>query len=84
MIGVSADTQETADRFRESLDLAFPVVGDHSGDILRAYGVRWPLIGLARSVTYVVGRDRKIRSAYESQRKVDEHVAQACAVVGVR
>jgi len=84
VIGVSADSQKTADRFRESLDLPFPVVGDHSGDILRAYRVRWPLIGLARRVTYVVGRDRRIRSAYESQRKVDEHVAQACAVVGVR
>ena len=84
VIGVSADSQETADRFRESLDLPFAVVGDHSGHILRAYRVRWPLIGLARRVTYVVGRDRKIRSVYESQRKVDEHVAQACAVVGVR
>ncbi len=84
VIGVSADAQETADRFRESLDLPFPVVGDQSGDILRAYEVRWPLIGVARRGTYVVGRDRRIRWAYESQRKVDEHVAQACAVVGVR
>ncbi len=84
VIGVSADAQETSDRFREALELPFPVVGDQSGRILRAYKVRWPLIGLARRVTYVVGRDRKIRSAYESQHKVDDHVAQACAVVGVK
>jgi thioredoxin-dependent peroxiredoxin len=81
VIGVSADAQDTSDRFRKSLDLPFPTVGDPSGSILRAYRVRWPLIGLARRVTYVVGRDRRIRSAYESQHKVDQHVAQACAVV---
>jgi peroxiredoxin len=84
VIGVSADDQETSDRFRASLELPFPTVGDPSGAILRAYRVRWPLIGLARRVTYVVGRDRRIRAAYESQHKVDQHVAQACAVVGVR
>ena len=84
MIGVSKDDQETSERFRKSLDLPFPMVGDSSGAILRAYRVRWPLIGLARRVTYVVGHDRRIRSAYESQHHVDHHVAQACAVVGAK
>ncbi len=82
MIGVSADHQDTSDRFKRSLDLPFPVVGDSEGRILRAYRVRWPLLGLARRVTYVVGRDRRIRSAYESQLAVDNHVTEACSVVG--
>lgn len=84
VIGVSADHQDTSERFRKSLALPFPLVGDASGDILRAYRVRWPLIGLARRVTYVVGRDRRIRSTYASQLAVDDHVAEACAVVGGR
>ena len=84
VIGVSADQQETSERFRNSLGLPFPLVGDATGQILRAYRVRWPLIGLARRVTYVVGRDRKVRSVYESHLAVDDHVEQACEVVGVR
>ena len=81
VIGVSANHQDTSERFRNSLDLPFPLVGDASGEILRAYRVRWPLLGLARRVTYVIGRDQKIRSVYESQLAVDDHVAEACAVV---
>lgn len=79
MIGVSADTPETSERFRCSLELPYPMVGDPEGRILRAYGVRWPLIGLARRATYVIGKDRKVRLAFRSERDVDGHVKQAVA-----
>ena len=47
MVGVSGDPQERNDEFRKSLDLPFPLVGDPEGKILRAYDVRWPIIGLS-------------------------------------
>jgi peroxiredoxin len=81
VIGVSADRQERSDAFRESLELPYPVVGDPEGRILKAYGVRWPLIGLARRVTYVIGRDRKVKSAFHSERDVERHVSGACELV---
>lgn len=77
MIGVSADKPETAARFAESLDLPYPLVGDPQGDILRAYKVRWPLVGLAQRVSYVIGRDRRIESAYHSELHAKAHVARA-------
>ena len=77
MIGVSADKPETAASFRESLDLPYPLVGDPKGDILRAYKVRWPLVGLARRVSYLIGRDRRIESAYHSELHAKAHVAHA-------
>jgi peroxiredoxin len=80
-VGVNADPQESNDRFRESLDLPFPLVGDPGGEILKAYNVRWPIIGIAKRVTYVVGRDRKIRSVFRSERDMRAHAAQACAFV---
>jgi peroxiredoxin Q/BCP len=80
-LGVNADRQEANDRFRESLDLPFPLVGDPGGAILRAYKVRWPLIGIARRVTYVIGQDRKILSVYRNERDMAAHAAQACAIV---
>ena len=68
-MGVSVDRQETNDRFRESLKLPYPLVGDPKGAILKAYTVRRPLLGLARRATYVVGAHLKIAMAF--QREVD-------------
>jgi peroxiredoxin len=84
VIGVSADTQDTNDKFAKSLALPYPLVGDASGEILRAYKARWPVIGLARRVTYVIGRERRIELAFESQFDAEAHVAQTCALVAGR
>lgn len=59
-------------------------MGDPSGKILRAYGVRIPLLGVARRVTFVVGRDRRVRSVHESQFDAESHASQACAFVRKR
>ena len=57
------------------------MVGDPDGEVVRAYGVGWPLIGLARRVTYVVDGDRKVREVIRGERDADRHVAEACAFV---
>ncbi len=84
MIGVSADDQPTSDRFAASLELPFPVVGDPQGEILRAWGVRIPVLGLARRVTFVVGKDQKVRAVHESQFDALSHVTEACSFVRKR
>lgn len=76
MIGVSTDTQAVNDDFCRKLELPFPLVGDPDGAIVRGYGVRIPLLGLARRVTYLVGRDARIRLAFESQFNVGAHLAK--------
>jgi len=81
VVGVSSDTQETNDRFRESLDLPFPLVGDPQGDILRAYDVRWPIVGIAQRVTYAIGRNRKVLLAFHSELHMKAHAAEACGMV---
>jgi peroxiredoxin len=78
---VSTDTQDTSDRFRTSLLLPFPLVGDPDGAILKAYRVRWPIIGLAKRMTYVVSRDRTILSAFRSERHMTAHAGHACKIV---
>jgi peroxiredoxin len=84
VVGVSADTTETSGRFRASLDLPYPLVADPQGRVLRAYGVRWPLVGLARRASFVVGRDRKVQRAFSSELDADAHVTGACALVSAR
>lgn len=76
MVGVSSDAQATSDDFCRQLELPFPLVGDPHGKILRAYGVRLPVLGLARRVTYLVGRDARVRLAFESQFNVSAHLAR--------
>ena len=78
VVGVSQDTQDTNDRFRASLDLPFPLVGDPEGRILRDYGVRWPIVGLAQRVTYLIGRSKKVRLAFHSEFSMKAHAARAC------
>ena len=78
MVGVSRDAQTTNDQFRDSLGLPFPLVGDPDGRISKAWDVSWPLIGLNRRVTYLVGRDGRIRIAFRSERDPDAHVTEAC------
>jgi peroxiredoxin Q/BCP len=76
VIGVSTDAQAVNDDFCRKLELPFPLVGDADGGIVRDYGVRIPLLGLARRVTYLVGRDARIRLAFESQFNVGAHLAK--------
>ena len=76
MIGVSADDQETADRFRDSLELPYRLVGD--GAVVEAWGVRIPLVGVARRVTFIVGRDGRIAHRYESNLAAESHVGDTC------
>ena len=56
-------------------------MGDPGGEILRSYDVRWPLVGTAQRVTYVVSTKRRIRVAFHSEFRFDAHVAKACEVV---
>lgn len=81
MLGVSGDSQETQDRFARSMELPFPLVGDPEGTIREAYGVKWPLFGLARRVSYVIGRDRKVKHVHHAERDAESHVTEACQVV---
>jgi peroxiredoxin len=81
VVGVSRDAQEKSDAFRASLSLPFPLVGDAEGAILRAYKVRWPVIGLARRVTYVVDRSRRVKMALHSEFDIGSHVTATCAAL---
>ena len=80
-MGITGGPQEKCDRFRESLDLPYPLVGDPGGAILKAYRARWPIIGLARRTTYVIGTDKKIQLAYNNERNMTAHAARAMEAV---
>ena len=81
MVGVSGDAQERADRFRASLELPYPVVGDPHGTLGRVYRVTWPLIGRIQRVTYLIARNRTVRLGFHDELRFLAHAEQACAAV---
>jgi peroxiredoxin Q/BCP len=81
VIGVSGDSPETNASFREACSLPYALVGDPDGRIRAAYRVKWPLIGLCQRVTYVIGRDRRVRVAFWNEFDVEAHIARALVVV---
>jgi thioredoxin-dependent peroxiredoxin len=81
VVGVSTDDQQTSDSFRLSLDLPFPLVGDPDGAIVKAYKVRWPLVGFAQRVTYVIERDKTIAVARHDELRAGRHSKAVCRAV---
>lgn len=55
-------------------------MGDPEGTISGAYKVDWPLIGRTKRVTYLIGRNRRVRLAFHDELHMDAHVARACTV----
>jgi peroxiredoxin len=80
LVGVSKGAQARSDEFARSLGLPFPLVGD-DGTIVRAYEVAWPLVGLARRVTYLIGQDRRVRSVVHAEFDVAKHITGTCSVL---
>ena len=73
IVGISTDDNTTQCRFAESIRAPFPMIGDHDQRISRAYDVLWPLIGLTRRVTYVIGPDRVIQAVFRHEINIEQH-----------
>ena len=62
LVGISADSQVSQKEFHSKHNLSFDLLSDTNGVALSAYGVKLPLIGLARRTTFIVGPDLVVRS----------------------
>jgi peroxiredoxin len=73
VVGISTDDADTQCRFAESLEAPFPMVGDPDGAIAELFDVRWPVVGVARRVTYVLDHERTIRGVFHHELDVAKH-----------
>lgn len=64
VIGVSVDNSETQASFAQKCGSQFPMVGDASKEIAKAYGVLG-LFGVAKRVTFLLDRDLRVREVVE-------------------
>ncbi len=73
VVGVSTDNHATQCKFAASLDARFPLIADNDQSISRAYGVLWPLIGLSRRYTFIIGPNRAVEAVFHHEINVEEH-----------
>ncbi|MCC5933803.1 MAG: peroxiredoxin [Balneolales bacterium] len=71
--GISRDDAGSHTAFQQKHELPFTLLSDTDGAVHQAYGCT--LFGLlTRRVTFLIGPDRRIRLAHESNIRMDSHV----------
>lgn len=86
VVGVSGDSVEDLQKFRDKYALNFPLLSDPSHGSLEAYGV-WQeknmygrkSMGIART-TYIIGPDGKVKNTFPRV-KVDGHIHEVLAAL---
>ena len=75
ILGVSADGVASHAAFAQKFSLPFPLLADPDRVIIDAYGVRMPVIGIAKRVTFIIGKDGLIKDVIQDV-KAGEHDVQ--------
>jgi len=73
LVGVSTDEFDTQCRFAGELHVPFPLIADSDKRIAKDFDVLWPLVGLARRYTFVIGEDRQIEAIFHHEFDVQQH-----------
>ncbi len=81
VIGVSADSQDTHDSFREHHRLPFKLMTDPGGKAAAAFGVKKSLGIMPGRVTFVIDQKGTIKHQFSSQLSIGKHIKEALAVV---
>jgi thioredoxin-dependent peroxiredoxin len=76
VVGVSFDTAESHQKFREKHNLNFTLLADTDGKIADAYGVRrGPGAKMARRASFLIGKDGKVKHVTDTP-SADTHLAE--------
>ncbi len=73
LVGVSTDDPKTQCRFAESLHLPFPLIADTDARISRAWGVLFPVVSIARRVTFVLALNRRVLAVFSHHLGATRH-----------
>jgi peroxiredoxin Q/BCP len=75
VLGVSADDVASHAAFAEKYHLPFSLLADPGHTIIDAYGVRMPVLGMAKRITFIIGKDGIVRDVIQEV-KAAQHDAQ--------
>ena len=80
VVGVSFDSAESHQKFREKHNLNFTLLADTDGKIADAYGVRRGSSNMARRASFLIGKDGTIKHVTDTP-SADTHLAEMKAAV---
>jgi peroxiredoxin Q/BCP len=81
IIGVSTDPLDAQCRFAEWAGVPFPLVSDAERAVSKLFGVLWPVIGVAKRVTFVADGECIIRHVFHHELRIDRHVRDVRAAI---
>jgi len=82
VIGISVDPASRNKAFAAELGLTFPVLSDETKDVTKEYGVLYPLIRVAKRVTFVIDPEGIVRDIREGGEAADPAKAvQSCSLL---
>ena len=81
VIGISAGTSESQDRFTTKRKLPYRLVSDQEGTLQRLYKVPKTFGFIPGRVTYVIDRQGIVRHIFNSQFRPAKHVEEALEVL---
>jgi peroxiredoxin Q/BCP len=76
VIGVSADSVETHQRFSQQCELPFKLLSDSGKDLRELYGVS-STFGISGRVTFVIDKGGIVRHVFSSQLQPTKHIREA-------
>jgi peroxiredoxin Q/BCP len=77
VIGISADSPDSHQRFAAKYQLPFTLLSDTNNQVRKSYGVPATLFVLPGRVTYVIDKQGIIRHIFDSQFDFKAHVEEA-------
>ncbi len=79
VLGVSADDVESHGAFAKKFNLPFSLLADPDKAIIAAYGVKMPVVGIAKRVTFLIDKQGVIRRIFTDvhTRKHDQQMLEA-------
>ncbi len=81
LFGLSADADESHERFKDRFDLPFPLIADPSRTIHRQYEVTGLLPFITPRITYVIDSAGIIRAAIRHDILVTQHIPDVVAAL---
>jgi len=79
VVGVSADSQNSHKKFRDTHLLPFNLLSDEKGEVKKLYGVAGHV--LPGRVTFVIDKDGIVRHIFSSQIDMKAHVNEAMKIL---
>jgi thioredoxin-dependent peroxiredoxin len=80
-LAISTDSEATQAKFRRAIGAPFGFISDADGRLAKLYGIKTPLLTVARRFTFVVGKDRRVLHVESGSAAVaGAGAAEACSL----